>query len=187
VTEVIDAEETFRSYHRELRARLREALDAMDREDERATVSLARLSSIAGDFARYVEACEGWLYPAVAPLVRSNDQVMGPMMVDVRVVDGYGEDAEEMAMESLTSTEDGAAARRRQIERLAARFDAVIGLHLDKLEHLYLPLLEDVPAEERETVVAGVARDYEAAPRWPEASAEPSGRSPSRSAEDPAS
>jgi hypothetical protein len=176
---VIDTEETFRAYHRELRARLREALDQMDREDERATVSLARLTSLAEDFERYVNACEGWLYPAVAPLVRSNEQVMAPMMVDVRAVERYADQGEEIAMESLTATEDGTKARRREIERLAARFDAIIGLHLDKLEHLYLPLLQDVPAGERETILAGVASDYEPPPRWPEASGRDSSQSAS--------
>jgi hypothetical protein len=169
---MIDAEATFNGNHRGLLARLRagldEAEDLEDRGQEGASVMVARLTSLADDFVRYVEANEGWLYPSIAPLVRSQKQVMAPMMLDARAVADYAAVGEQTALETLTATEEGRETRRRAIERLAAQFEAVMRLHFEKLERIYLPLLADLSTEQRQTIVDGMAADYETPPLWPE-------------------
>jgi hypothetical protein len=93
---------------------------------------------------------------------------MAPMMLDARAVADYAAVGEQTALETLTATEEGRETRRRAIERLAAQFEAVMRLHFEKLERIYLPLLADLSTEQRQTIVDGMAADYETPPLWPE-------------------
>jgi hypothetical protein len=162
---VSDAEETFHAYHRELMDRLQAGIRELDQQGSEGTgIAVARLTDLAEDFVRYVEANEGWLYPAVTPLVRSDEQVMAPMKMDVRAIADYASDGEQIAMETMTSTEDGERSRRQRIERLAAQFEAVMRLHFDKLERIYLPLLAELSPEQRRAILAGMSVDYEQEP-----------------------
>jgi hypothetical protein len=166
---MIDAEEAFHTYHRELLTRLDAARDELDSSGEDAVVdAIGRLTTLAQDFVRYVEANEGWLYPAVEPLVRADGQVMAPMMFDVRAIEDYAADGEELGLETPSASVDGGHSRDRRLRLLAARFDAVIRLHLEKLERIYLPMLSELRPEERRAIVEGMAAEYEPRPEWPE-------------------
>jgi hemerythrin-like domain-containing protein len=166
---VIDAEETFHAYDRELLKRLRDAMEELEDDTEVADeVALARLTKLAEDFVRYVEANEDTLYPAVAPLVRSYGEVMAPMLLDVRAIDDLAREGEQIALDDLTRTEEGRRSRRRRIERLAERFEAIVRLHFDKLEQIYVPMLAELQVEERHAVLEGMAAEYEPHPAWPE-------------------
>jgi hypothetical protein len=167
---MIDAEETFHSYHRELLARMQAALqDLDDREDEDGAAFSVALSSLAEDFVRYVEANEASLYPAVAPLIRSEEEVMAPMKLDGRAIADDAAEGELTALETLTSSEKGRRSRARRIRLLAARSEAIIRLHFDKLERIYLPLLAELPAEQRRAIVEEMAVAYGPPSPWPEA------------------
>lgn len=167
---LIDTEETFRAYHRELRARLELALDSLeDDAEDGGAIGSAVLSSLAEDFRVYVEANESSLYPAVAPLVRSAEQVMAPMLMDVRAIEDFAMEGDRTALEALTASDDGRRARARRIRLLAAHAEAVIRLHLEKLERIYLPLLAELSEEQRGGVLAETAASYGAPLRWPEA------------------
>jgi hypothetical protein len=167
---MVDAEETFRSYHRELLARMELALARLedDAEDGGAFGSEV-LSSLAEDFRRYVEANAGSLYPAVVPVVRSEGQVMAPMVVDVRAIGDYAYEGERTALEELTASDGGRRARARRIRSQAARAEAVIRLHFEKLERIYLPLLAELSEEQREAILAEMAASYGVPLQWPEA------------------
>ena len=167
---MIDAEETFHSYHRELLARMRAAVQALDdREDEGNAAFSVALSSLAEDFARYVEANEASLYPAVAPLVRSEEEVMAPMKLDVRAIADDAAEGEVTALEALTANEQGRRSSARRIRLLAARTEAIIRLHFDKLERIYLPLLAELPAEQRRAILEEMVVSYGPPSPWPEA------------------
>jgi hemerythrin-like domain-containing protein len=167
---LIDAEETFRSYHRELLARLEQALQSLeDDAGDGGVLGSAVLSSLAEDFRRYVEANENSLYPAVAPMIRSEEQVMAPMILDVRAIGDYATEGERTALEALTASDGGRRARARRIRMLATHAEAVIRLHLEKLERIYLPLLAELSEEQRETVLAETSASYGAPLQWPEA------------------
>jgi hypothetical protein len=167
---MIAAEETFRSYHRELIGRLELALESLeDDTEDGGALGSAMLSSLAEDFRRYVEANESSLYPAVAPLVRSEAQVMAPMLLDVRAIGEYANEGERMALEALTASDEGRRARVRRIRLLTAHAEAVIRLHIEKLERIYLPLLEELSEGQREVILAGTAASYGGPLQWPEA------------------
>jgi hypothetical protein len=167
---LIDTEETFRAYHCELRARLELALDSLEDDvEDGGAIGSAVLSSLAEDFRVYVEANESSLYPAVAPLVRTAEQVMAPMLMDVRAIEDFAMEGDRTALEALTASDDGRRARARRIRLLAAHAEAVIRLHLEKLERIYLPLLAELSEEERGVVLAETAASYGAPLRWPEA------------------
>lgn len=173
---MIDAEETFRSYHRELLARLELALERL--EDDAAdggAFGSAVLSSLAEDFRRYVEANESSLLPAVAPLVRSEELVMAPMLLDVRAIGDYASEGERTALEALAASDDGRRARARRVQSLAAQAEAVIRLHFEKLERIYLPLLAELSEEQREAILVKTTASYGAPLQWPEAPS-PTGR-----------
>jgi hypothetical protein len=98
-------------------------------------------------------------------------EVMAPMLLDIRAIDDLVAESEEIALEELNSSDEGRRSRRRRIERLASQFDAVIRLHFDKLERIYLPMLAEVPADERRAVLDHMAEEYEPRPVWPERAA----------------
>jgi hypothetical protein len=167
---MIAAEETFRSYHRELLARLELALEGLeDDAEDGGAIGSAVLSSLAEDFRRYVEANESTLYPAVAPLVRSQEQVMAPMLLDVRAIGDYASDGERTALEAVTASDSGRRARAQRIRLLVAHAEAVIRLHVEKLERIYLPLLAELSEEQRGAILAEMAASYGAPLEWPEA------------------
>ena len=158
---MIDAEETFHSYHRELLTRMQAAVQTLDdREDEGDAAFSVALSSLAEDFVRYVEANEASLYPAVAPLIRSQEEVMAPMKFDVRAIADYAAEGEVTALEALTANEQGRRSRARRIRLLAPRVQAIIRLHFDKLERIYLPLLAELPAEQRRAILEEMTVAY---------------------------
>jgi Hemerythrin HHE cation binding domain len=167
---MIDAEETFHSYHRELLARMQAAVQTLDDPDgeDDAAFSVA-LSSLAEDFVRYVEANEASLYPAVAPLIRSEEEVMAPMKLDVRVIADDAAEGEATALEALTANEQGRRSCARRIRLLAAGVEAIIRLHFFKLERIYLPLLAELPAEQRRAILEEMTVAYGPPSPWPEA------------------
>jgi hypothetical protein len=166
---MIDAEETFRSYHRELLTRMQAALQALDDVDDEDAAFSPALSSLAEDFIKYAEANEASLYPAVAPLIRTQEEVMAPMKLDVRAIADDLDEAELAAIETLSASAEGRRSRSRRIRHLAARVEAVIRLHLDKLERIYLPLLGELSVEQRRAILQEMTADYGPPSPWPEA------------------
>jgi hypothetical protein len=91
------------------------------------------------------------------------------MKLDVRAIADDVADGELAALETLTASEEGRRSRSRRIRHLAARVEAVIRLHLDKLERIYLPLLAELPAERRRAILQEMTADYGPPSPWPEA------------------
>jgi hypothetical protein len=100
----------------------------------------------------------------VAPLVRSDREVMAPMRFDVRTILDYTTEGEEVAAEAQTGTDAGRHERARRLARLAAAYDGLIRSHIDKLERIYLPYLERLTPEQRRAVLDGMAVEYGPAP-----------------------
>lgn len=94
---------------------------------------------------------------------------MAPMQLDVRAIGDYASDGERTALEALTASDSGRRACARRIRLLAAHAEAVIRLHVEKLERIYLPLLAELSEEQREAVLAEMAASYGAPLEWPEA------------------
>ena len=165
-----DPEEIIRSYHRAFRARMaaagRELADGVD--EGRSTFS-GTLSSLGEDVVRYIQANEVSLFPAVAPLLVSEEEVMAPMILDIRAIDETMNEAEELSLLMLGAPDDAQRESAKCIERLAAQLDAIIRLHLEKLEHIYLPLLRELPPDHQKVTLDRLAAECGRPPEWPEA------------------
>ncbi len=167
---MVDAEDIIRSYHRAFRTRIEAALGQLDeRANDDEPLLGDALSSLAEDVIRYMQANESALFPVVAPLVRSDDEVMAPMIFDIRAIDDTMNEAEGLALLTLGAPPEAQRDGTERIQRLAAQLEAIVRLHLEKLEHLYLPLLQELPPERRQAVLDRLAAEYGPPPEWPEA------------------
>jgi len=79
------------------------------------------------------------LYPAVEPLLKAWGQATATMVVDHEFIRRYVQAVEALA-ERLRTTSD-AAALWDEVEAELLRLDAVLRLHLEKEERVYLPLM----------------------------------------------
>jgi hemerythrin-like domain-containing protein len=156
-----EASEAFRAYDRDLLDALQEGLSGLEVQTDDGTLHLSgRLETLADRFVRYVEASEASLYPAVAPLVAADDEVMSPMRFDVRMIEDYTAEGEELAAEAETSTDEGRRERARRVARMAAAYEALIRAHIAKLEVIYLPYLERLAPEQRAEVLDAMTVQY---------------------------
>jgi hypothetical protein len=168
--DMADAEDIIRSYHRAFRTRIDAALRQLGERANGDDPPLGdALSSLAEDVIRYMEANEAALFPAVAPLVRSDEEVMAPMIFDIRAIDDTMNEAEGLALLTLGAPQDAQRDGTERIQRLVAQLEAIVRLHFEKLEHLYLPLLRELPLERRQAVLDRLAAEYGPPPEWPEA------------------
>jgi hypothetical protein len=168
--EMADAEDIILSYHRAIRTRMRAAARELAEHDDQGEQEFSReLSSLGEDVVRYIQANEISLYPAVAPLIRYNEEVMAPMIFDIRAIDQKTNEAEGLALLTLGAPEDARRERMQTIQRLAAQLEGIVGLHLEKLEQLYLPLLREMPPERQQEILDRLATEYGPVPEWPEA------------------
>lgn len=162
-----EAEEIIHTYHRASLTRIDAAVRELDERDGEAAFNGA-LFSLGEDVIRYIQANEVSLYPAVAPLVRSDEEVMAPMIFDIRAIDERINEAEELTLVAPTAPPDAQREIREKIERLAAQLEALIQVHIRKLERLYLPLLREMTPEDRQTILDRLAAEYGPPPEWPE-------------------
>jgi hypothetical protein len=68
------------------------------------------------------------------------------MMLDIQAIEGYVSDAESLALEAVAAPEQEIGPLVRRIDGLGGQFEAIIRLHMEKIERIYLPLLEELPA-----------------------------------------
>ena len=162
-----EAEEIIRSYHQAFLTRIDAAVRDVKLDGEPAFSGA--LSSLGEDVIRYIQANEVSLYPAVAPLVRSDEEVMAPMIFDIRAIDERINEAEELTLLAPTAPPEAQREVTEKIERLTAQIEALIRVHIEKLERLYLPLLREMTPEQRQTILDRLAAEYGPPPEWPEA------------------
>jgi hemerythrin-like domain-containing protein len=84
------------------------------------------------------------------------------MSVDHEFIRRYIEQINEAAraLESASSQEK--AALQVKLERLTLQLQAVLTLHLEKEERVYIPIMEEhMPEDEQERVLVGMHEQYE--------------------------
>jgi hypothetical protein len=106
------------------------------------------------------------------------------MKLDVRVIADDAAEGEATALEALTADEQGRRSGARRIRLLAAGVEAIIRLHFFKLERIYLPLLAELPAEQRRAILEEMTVAYGPPSPWPEALSAAGRRRGSRSPRD---
>lgn len=147
----MQANEAIRGHHRDLIATLdgHVAALAAGREDVDPAALVAFLK---GDLLPHARGEERHLYPAVEGLLREHGRATATMSVDHEYIEGYVAEIEK-AVQAIESGGDASRARER-LERLVLQLQAVLQVHLEKEERIYLPLMEQhMPEEEQEGIV----------------------------------
>jgi hemerythrin-like domain-containing protein len=100
------------------------------------------------DLLPHARGEERHLYPAVEPLLREHGRATATMSVDHEFIEGYIAEIEK-AVQAMANGEgaDGTRARDR-LERLVLQLQAVLEVHLEKEERIYLPLLEQFASDD---------------------------------------
>ena len=144
--------EAIRGHHRDLVATLdgHVAALAANRPDAHPSALVAFLK---GDLLPHAHGEERHLYSAVEPLLREHGRATATMSVDHEFIEGYVAEIEK-EVGALESGEAANRARARaRLERLVLQLQAVLELHLEKEERIYLPLLEQHLSEEEQGMI----------------------------------
>mgnify|MGYP002682407973 CR=1 FL=1 len=147
----MQANEAIRGHHRDLIATLDGHASALaaGREDVDPAALVAFLK---GDLLPHARGEERHLYPAVEGLLREHGRATATMSVDHEYIEGYVAEIEK-AVQAIESGGDASRARER-LERLVLQLQAVLQVHLEKEERIYLPLMEQhMTEEEQEGIV----------------------------------
>ena len=147
----MQANEAIRGHHRDLIATLDGHASALaaGREDVDPAALVAFLK---GDLLPHARGEECHLYPAVEGLLREHGRATATMSVDHEYIEGYVSEIAE-AVQAIESGGDASRARER-LERLVLQLQAVLQVHLEKEERIYLPLMEQhMTEEEQEGIV----------------------------------
>lgn len=155
------ASDTFREHHRELLGTLTEQVDKLTRGATQADAD-ALVSFLKNDLVPHAQGEEVSLYPAVDPLVRDYGKPTATMIVDHEHIKNYIKEIEQTAAQFKTAPAGERAALGAKLARLGIEIRAVLRVHLDKEEKVYLPLVEKyVSAEEQEHLLEGMHGEHD--------------------------
>ncbi len=105
---------------------------------------------------------EEHLYPAVEPLVKAHSQATATMSVDHEFIENYIRQIGETAEVLQRAGAEERPSLQRRLRHLALQLEAVLRLHLEKEERVYLPLFEEYLSEEdQQRVLDGMHAAYE--------------------------
>jgi len=147
----MQANEAIRGHHRDLIATLDGHVSALAARREDMDPA-ALVEFLKGDLLPHARGEERHLYPAVDKLLREHGRATATMSVDHEYIEGYVAEIEK-AVHAIESGGD-AARERKRLERLVLQLQAVLQVHLEKEERIYLPLMEQhLSEEEQESIV----------------------------------
>lgn len=114
----------------------------------------AFVAFLKGDLLPHARGEERHLYDLVDGLVRKHGKPTATMMVDHEFITDYVGKIEEVSHRLASATCcDQREELLRRLHDLALRLDAIVELHLAKEERIYLPLIEEHVATERQSAV----------------------------------
>lgn len=157
----MQASEAIRGHHRDLIATFDGHVVAL--ASGRADVNpTALLEFLKGDLLPHARGEERHLYPALEPLLREYGRATATMSVDHEFIENYVNEIAEV-IEALQGRDTGAApGARDRLERLVLQLQAVLEMHLEKEERVYLPLMEQhLPEEEQDKIVGLMHSAYD--------------------------
>ncbi|PZR94781.1 MAG: hypothetical protein DLM69_12190 [Candidatus Chloroheliales bacterium] len=97
---------------------------------------------LQGDLLPHAAGEEAYLYPAVDPLVKEYGRPTATMMVDHEYIKRYIAQIAAAVQALATAAPDARAAQQSALQRLCLQLEAILLVHLDKEERVYLPLFE---------------------------------------------
>jgi uncharacterized protein (DUF2249 family)/iron-sulfur cluster repair protein YtfE (RIC family) len=123
--------------------------------------SPADAAALAGflqqDLLPHAHGEEKYLYPAVDGLIKAHGQATATMSVDHEFIEGYVAQITATAVDLNDGDARTRAAAAKQLERLMIQLDALLRVHLEKEERIYLPLFEQyLPLEEQQRILDGM-------------------------------
>ena len=141
--------EAFRDHHRSLLGRLERyvaALQGPDADEQAAGL----VSFLQEELLPHARGEERHLYPAVEPLLHRNGRATATMSVDHEALERYVQQVTRAAEALRRAPPDQRADVARQLRRLLVELSAVLRLHTEKEERIYLPLVEQhLPEQEQ--------------------------------------
>lgn len=152
--------QAIRNHHWELQEKLTAQVEALvEGRPEADPKALARL--LQEELLPHAIGEEKHLYSAVEPLVKAHGRTTATMSVDHEFIEEYI----RRVSEAVQALERAAPAQRpalqRQLQRLALQLEAVLRVHLEKEERVYLPLFEQhLAEEEQQRVLDGMHEAY---------------------------
>jgi uncharacterized protein (DUF2249 family) len=160
--------DTIHNHHVELAERLAGYADALDHGDhgdhgDAETDPNALVAFLKGELLPHAQGEERSLYPAVDPLVKVHGSATATMRVDHQFIASYIARIEETASALRDATPEEQRALRRRLARLALQLQALLEVHLEKEESVYLPLLERfLPADRQQRVLDEMHEEHAA-------------------------
>jgi len=152
--------ETIHNHHQELLSTLTGYSQALAEGQFVDATALAAF--LKNDLLPHAAGEEQHLYPAVDPLVAAHGKPTATMSVDHEYIEGYVRQIDETA-KALSQAQNGQRpALEKQLQRLALQLEAVLTVHLEKEERVYIPLFEQyLSAEDQERILDGMHEAYD--------------------------
>jgi hemerythrin-like domain-containing protein len=139
--------EAIRSHHRELVSTLAKQVKALA-ENQPDADPQALAAFLSGDLLPHAIGEEQHLYPVVESLVKAHGQATATMSVDHEFIEGYIHQIEETVQALQIAREETQPELKSRLRHLALQLEAVLSVHLEKEERVYLPLFERYVAQE---------------------------------------
>ncbi len=168
MSQVTDA---IRGHHRELARTLQTQVAGLE-EGRGAADPKALVEFLKNDLLPHAQGEETSLYPLMDRLVAEHGKATATMSVDHDFITGYIRQIEQLADQLAGAQRRSAdeAYLKTQLARLALQLQALLTVHLEKEEKVYLPLFEKyVPEGEQQKVLDGMHEAYDAKPMAQEA------------------
>lgn len=164
MSQVTDA---IRSHHRELAQTLSthaEALDVGRGESD----PVALVDFLKQDLLPHAKGEEASLYPLMDNLVREHGSPTATMSVDHEFIQDYVRQIEETTRGLSSAANGDRPALQKRLARLTLKLEALLAVHLEKEERVYLPLFEKYLSEvEQQRALDGMHEAHEQAPAAP--------------------
>ncbi len=153
--------EAIRNHHRELMGSMVEQVTAFVEGRSHADPQ-AIVAFLQEELLPHAKGEEAHLYAAVEPLVKAHERATATMSIDHEFIEKY---IQRVAEAVRTLQEADAKDRPRaeeQLRHLLLQLEAVLRVHLEKEERVYLPLFERyLSEEEQQRVLDGMHAAYE--------------------------
>ncbi|HEY8487383.1 MAG TPA: DUF2249 domain-containing protein [Limnochordales bacterium] len=151
--EVVD--EAFRAHHRELLARMDEHLRRLETDGQ--LECLAQLVTfLERDLLPHARGEERHLYPAVEPLVQRFGRATATMAVDHEFIEAYVARLAQLARRAAGQPQQEHPTAVKEAAGLARELAAILRLHTEKEERVYLPLIQQhlTPGQQADLMAA---------------------------------
>lgn len=141
--------DTVRRHHNKLAAVMAHHVDAITNAKSRAETD-AFVSFLRNDLMPHAHGEERHLYPRIDLLMREHGRATATMSVDHEFIETYIEEIERTTAALKAANDEERPGLFKHLGEVAQQLSAILKLHLEKEERVYLPLLEEHLAEKEQ-------------------------------------